>query len=723
MLINLGFSNIIHIFVMPKPDDMSTSPFQGFTTSIFSDEYYSSLAKVVSMPTNAVEVYMNRDEVIQFRSNIGTSSVILLDSEVLSERIGFFKHYPFVVITCLNEELDIVRSLQLDFDYPPIIAGVDKELDINLDDFNTYLLDEIIISRMQEVLKRGLFPQDLKEYIENRKPRDTSEEIVNVISRTHGVTNPNEKVFLSLGYDFKEIKPLVGGPEKQSFIDTIVNSYRDLKYHISGHREDRKIDIIVYSPSIYSHLYKFKSNFWNQISRRLKNKRAREFVMNGIFKNPSYSGINIQFDKKSDIENLMDNEVIKPMLAIRQFELAYTSLAISSLAVSNLCPAIRLPNSINFHNGLLNDLESLSKSTTPKSLKNFDRKYKDLTNKLLDEIGEELVELIRENESVALCTDVPLEWLTVDRIPLLFTHEISKIHTTTGDQLLKLSMNFSSFSLEQDDLKKITVIRSFRDNDPIKPILEQSLRHYIGIDNEIELEVIDVQDKNQLFDALSKVKTQILVFDCHGNHGGSEEHGWLQIGTDQVNTWELPVVVPPIIILSACLTSAIAGSHASVANGLLEKGAVTVLGTLLPVDATKSAVFVGRIAYRMTGYLKALRSIGVDSLTWRKFISDFFKMSFCTDILSILRDQYNWFNEKEYKDIHIKANLAINMNNKKWFDVLVELISEKANQPIEDVNSVIQEIGFLETMNYSQIGRPENIVIQLRNLQEKNSVL
>ncbi|HAS6603264.1 CHAT domain-containing protein [Vibrio parahaemolyticus] len=718
MIINLGKSDIVHIFVMPKPDENPVSPFQGFTTNIFSDEYHTTLAKISCLPMNVVEVYMNREELVQFRSGVGVPSVMLLDAEVLPKRINMFKRHPFVFITCLNDEVNLVKSLDLEFDYPPTIVGIDEVVDVNLNDFNAYQLDDVIVEKVQEVLKNDALPNELKEYIESREPRSKVEETLDATSRLHAITRPNDSVMFSLGYKFQTEAPLVGGADKQIFIDAMVDSYRGFKNQVGEHHKGvSKSDLIVYSPSIFSHLYKFKSHFWNQINRQLKEKRAKEFIMNGIFKNPSYSGTHIPLENESDIEKLLNNKIVRTMLGIRQFELAYTTLAMCSLAIANVCPVIRLPNAINFHHGLINDIESLSKSTSQRALVNFNRKYKELEESIREEIGEQLIDVIKENESITLCTDAPLEWISIDRIPLMFTHEISKIHTTMGAQLLKTSMNFSTFTLEQEDLKKITVIRSFRDNDPIKPILEASLRLYIEKDNEIELKVVDVNDKTQFLDALNKVETKILIFDCHGNHGGSDSNGWLQIGNDQIDTWELTTVVPPIIILSACLTSAIGGSHASVANGLIENGALTVLGTLLPVDSVKSAAFVGRITYRLTGYLKALKKLGVENLTWRKFISDFFKMSFCTDILSELKDKYEWIDKELYEDIHIKTNFAINMNNKEWLDVLVKLISEKAGKSIEEVNDTIQEIGFVETMNYSQIGRPENIVIQLQDFE------
>ncbi|MGR5187740.1 CHAT domain-containing protein [Photobacterium damselae] len=714
MRINLGNSTIIHFFVMPAPDKaMPISPFQGFMPGIFSDEYFGTLSKLLCLPMNVTEAFMTREELISYRCELGTPSIILLDTEAFTKIISAFKKHPFVCITCIGKEFEFVKNLDLDFKYPPNIIGIDELADVNISDFNIYLLDDFIVERLNQALENNDLPSEYTNLLEEKGAREKVEEKLDLASRCHAVTRPNDAVLVSLGYKFENEDHLIGGADKEVFIDAMLESSHKLKEFVKGHKDDTKSELIVYSPSIFTHLYRFKSHFWNQISRQLKDKRAKEFIMNGIFKNRSYSGMQISIDSEDDVDKLMRNKLVSSLYGIRKFELAYTNLAICSLAVANMCPAVRVPNAINFYNGLLKDLESLSISSAQRAQANFNRKHKELVGKIRNEIGEKLIDFISEHDSLTLCTDVPLEWVRVNKIPLMFTHEISKIHTTMGNQLLKTSMNFSSFTLEQDDLNKITVIRSFSKNDPIKYTLEEGLRHYIEIDNGVELSIMDVDNKEQMLEALNKVDTPILIFDCHGNHGGDESHGWLQIGDDKVDTWELQTIVPPIIILSACLTSAISGSHASVANGLLENGALTVLGTLLPVDATKSAAFVGRIAYRLTGYLNALKKLGVDYLTWRKFVSDFFRMSFCTDVLGELRDTYEWINQEQYEEIHIQSNFAINMCNREWLDVLVQLISEKSGKTQEEVHDKIQEIGFVETMNYSQIGRPESIIIQL----------
>lgn len=400
-----------------------------------------------------------------------------------------------------------------------------------------------------------------------------------------------------------------------------------------------------------------------------------------------------------------------PLLVIRQSELALTAIAVGFLAVSNNCPAVRLPNSVNFHLAKLKDIESLVSSASKHKLK---RKFKELVGAMRDEIGPELIDYVNEKStSITLCTDSIIEWVTFNRIPLMFTHEISKIHTTSGNQLLKLASQSINIAFSKEELLSVTVIRSFHDNDPVKDTLEEGINYFINIDKKVTVEFIDVGNKLQFSEALDMVTSPILIIDCHGDHGGSESNGWLKIGKDQVDISELEFkVVPSIIILSACLTSAISGSHASVANALLNSGAMSVIGTLLHVDALKSSVFVGRILYRLTGYLDVMAKLGMGELTWRQFIAGFFRMSFCSDICTSFLEK-GALTEDECSEIHINASYDINTNDPLWFDNLVKSISSKSKIEIENIYDEISGIGLSETMHYSQIGCPENIKIIL----------
>ncbi|MEZ9016260.1 CHAT domain-containing protein [Vibrio lentus] len=664
---------------------------------------------------NATEVFMSHEELVKYRCDAAVPNIFLLNTNSLVELIRLFEDHPFVFITCIGKELEFVRGLDVEFKYPPFVVGLNDEADVNISEYDIFAFDDLIQNRFHTALENSDLDERYSTYIKDRTTRERVFEVLDTPSRSHAITRPNEAALLSLGYRFKETDRLIGSADKSVFIDAMIKSSRDFNEIISQKKDDPKSDLIVYSPSIFTHLYDFRSNFWNQLGRQINNKKAKQFIMDSVFKNPHYSGSDLHLKGKEEFHQIMGNKTVPMLLQTRQFELAYSTLAMESLAIAYVCPVVRLPNSINFHNSKLRELETLSASVSHKAMDNLNRKYKLLSEALKNEIGAELVEFIAESDSLTICSDAPVEWITFKKIPLMFTHEISKIHTTPGNQLLKTATNFSNITLDHEDLLKVTVIRSFKEYDPIKYTLATGLQTFAEIDNKVELIIVDVDSREQLIEELNKVQTPILIFDCHGNHGGSDSNGWLQIGDDKVDTWNLPCkgTIPPIVILSACLTSAVGGSHASVANGLLGLGALSVLGTLLPVDANKAAAFVGRIILRLTGFLNALKKMNVKYLTWRKFISDFFKMSFCTDVLTEFRDSYGWISDKEYKQIHLEVNYAINSFKPDWLEVLISKVAESSGNDCDSVQRAIDEIGFVETMNYLQVGRPENIIIDL----------
>lgn len=700
---------------MPKHDESTISSiFQGFTSDIFLEEYHQALSCCLKFPMDACEVFMSQKELLKYRADIASPNIFLLNTNALVKSMELFEEHPFVFITCIGKELEFVRSLDLKFKYQPFVVGLSDKADINISEYEIFTFDDLILERFYSALENKDLNEMYSSYIKDRKPRDRVLEILDIPSRSHAITRPNEVALLSLGYDFKTIDRIIGGSDKSIYVNAMIKSAISFSEIVPQRKGDSKSDLIVYSPSMFTHIYEFQSNLWKQLRKKINNKKAAQFIIDDVLKNPNYSGSNLRLRKK-DIHKIMGNKVVPMLLSIRKFELAYSTLSMESLAIAYTCPVIRLPNSINFHHDKLKELERLSLSTDCNAMDNLNKKYKLLNESLKNEIGNQLVEFIAESGSLTICSDAPVEWVVFKKIPLMFTHEISKIHTTPGNQLLQIVTNFSSVTLTHKELLKITVIRSFKEHDPIKETLVTGLKYFADIDKQVELIIVDVDSRGQLIEELNKVQTPILIFDCHGSHSGKDSNGWLLIGDDEVNTWDLPCkgAIPPIVILSACLTSAVGGSHASVANGLLGLGALSVLGTLLPVDAIKSASLVGRIILRLTGYLNAIKKMNVDYLTWRQFISMFFKMSFCTDILMEFRDSYQLLSDEEYSLIHLEVNIAINSFKSDWFEILIDKVVETSGVDRKVIQVTIDDIGFVETMNYSQIGRPENIIIKL----------
>lgn len=713
MKLELSLTSIINIFVMPESDDESPqSPFQGFLSDILDPIYIENISKFSILPHDLQEVFMTQEDLIYFRNHYVKPYFFLLRPTAIHSLLPLFKNHPFLVVYYLPSSSEFVHSILDKFTYSPITVSSDKNSNIDpSQEFNCHAIDDLLYERVQNYVDKNNDATELIKLIRSKAIRKKELIDQGFVSRNHGVTHATESVMYGLGYDFKQSKNIKGSPDKTEYVNAIINAAENL-VNITGKEKDIcKSDLIVYSPSIFNHLYKFNSHWWNQILRTIKTKDIKELIKNGLFKNPSYSGMNVD---ASTPKNLHESREAQAILSVRQSELALSALAIQFLSISNNAPAIRLPNAINFHTGEISELEKLSKLSGKKQIVNFKKKFKTLTSTIKNEVGKELSKVIKDkSSSITLCTDIPIEWVSFERIPLMFSHEISKIHTTPGNMLLLNASQPTIVSIRKQELFEVTVIRSFKDNDPIKLILETSLKHFADIDKLVTIKIIDVSNETELIQALIDCTSHILIFDCHGDHGGSEQHGWLQIGDDKVDTWSLTykAPIPLIVLLSACLTSAVSGSHASVANGLIKSGALSVLGTFFPVNALKSSAFMGRIILRLSGFLNSVEKLGVDHLTWREFMSGFFRMSYCTDILKEFQENYKIISQEQYVELHKFGNYAINGQQRDWFEKLINAISIESQHNEEDLFKLVDEISITESMYYMQLGRPENIRI------------
>ena len=697
---------------MPEAENMHMqSPFQGFVLDLISPEYIMLINSYSRFPLDITEIFHPVDELPAIRKNI-TNPCKLLLSASSTETFESLLEVPFVIITFHKNESKFVRSISKRFKYNPICVGTGDFPDIDINNaLGMFMFDEILYQRIEEYVSidKKLGELRLNELLK-KKLRKREMRQLKCLPKEHGVISPNLALLESLGCNLKEMKRLEFEGDHDVFKEAIIQSCQSVFEITSDGGQNRTSELVLYSPSMFSFLYNLNHITWNKIFRKIKHKDARKFLKNGILKNPDYSGGMINIGKAFNPYKI---PVVGEILKIRQSEVALTKQAVNLLCTSKTIPSIRLPNSINFHGANLKNLESLASRQDTKGIKIFHRKFKEYTSKLKGTIGTELLEFVVNNSnSVTLCTDVPLEWIKFGDVPLMFSHEVSRIGMTPGNQLLTQSSSPYEIFASKEDIRKVLIIRSFSEDDPLKLHLEKSLDIFLNDLDNIEVELVDVYSKAELIITLNEFEGYIVIFDCHGNHGGNESHGWLKIGKDKVDTWTLSEVanIPPIIVLSACLTNAISGSHASVANGFISSGAISVLGTFLPVNSIKSAIFVGRLLARIGGFLPIWEKMGITEISWRTFMTGFFRMSYSTDILRALREDLQLISEEQYINVHTKSNERINIYNPDWFKLLIDDISVASRKAPEDIQRLIDsEMAIVETMFYCQIGRPEHL--------------
>lgn len=705
-LSNLQNQTDMHLrYVLVVPDDEPEekgSPFQGWNPVILDMRFLNLIHLMSCLPSSIGEIYMTQDELLTWRRNDVFKDAVAVGAQLL-DVLDFTEDGQITVFLFLPDQLkDVIRTLRAG--RPTILLSPDECPGV-LD--TRSLVDDRYCS-----IDDFLFELHARHSQPLGAIRKRYEAHIN-LPAAHGIVSPNQVFLESRGFTVQAQEGLVLESHEQAV--QIVSD--TLRATVSAANGEHWLagEIIVYVPAVKAFFYDFKHNVWNQIFRQVKEKWKKKLIENMLFKSKSYSSATVDMGDNIPA-NPYDDPLFGTIMKWRQSELYATSAAIGLLSTVENIPSIRLPNAINLHLGELRNIESLSKRTDEKGKSLLQKKFLELNNALRAEIGDELLTLmISQGDSCKLCTDFPLEWLYIGRLPLMISHQVSRIPMTPGNMVLQYAASSLPIQVPAQLIYQVLIIRSFLQHDPIREHLETAVAAY-DISKKMEITVVDVHNEAEAIDALNKFAGGIVVFDCHGGHGGHEASGWLQFGSDRVNTWELAfrARIPPIVLLSACSTAPIGGSHISVANGLLRSGARSVMGTLLDVGGAHSAILVARILYRIDQFLPAVKAMKYEAISWRAVITGMLQMSYLTEVLYYFKDVEGLINDDDWREIHMQGNHGISHLNPAWYDEVLTALGQKTGLDIEVLSDKIKDgHPLMETMYYSQIGMPERLTIIL----------
>lgn len=703
---------ILKVVIMPTTGEQTI--IQGFDTGIINSEVAEILFSISKTPKTINDIFAHDNESVLDALN-AENPIILISKENIKNIPNLYQ-VPFCLIFCVADDFSYVRKLAKCFDFPPVICCNAKSADIQLSEVNSiYSFDKIFYSRFKFLEKNIRRNTGEKKISVNLKRRGTSFESSRWRSTLNNATLPNEMLIESIGFMLSRPKRIKDGSSKREFINIIldsVDSYNDCLRQLG---KEPPSEVLLYAPGMHSFLYDKNSDFYELIGEDL-NSDEQKFLINGVLRNPGYSGFRVNFELEgSKRKNFFEKPSFRYFISLRRSEMRLTTAAITLLSLNKKIPAIRMPNSINHYGNYLKNLEELALSFGVNNT-SFIKKAKAFNTIIKRTIGYKLRSYIINNYTdISFVCDVPLDWIRFNDIPIMFSHEISRINSTPGNILLQNASSFPRALVKASELKKVLVIRSFEPDDRLKFILEQSIDEFKKHMPDLDCEIVDVRTKIELINALNLYEGYLLVMDCHGDHGGDKSNGWLIIGDEKVDTWNLRKIarIPPIVILSACLTCALSGSHASVANGFMISGALSVIGTLLPVDAVDSAVFVSRLIYRFYEFPSAIPT-EFSHINVRLLLSVFLRMSYATDLIRGF-EREGLIPKDSWVEDAIKINTYINMLNNDWYDYTLNILAKLTGFTTKDVADFINEKLFItETMCYSQIGFPDSITISLK---------
>lgn len=698
------YSAIRYWLVAPDPGQ-EMSPFQGYGMEILSPEFTALINIAAILPTHPADLLLAPKELAKLRWNYRPSDKAIISESLFQETYQSNRDEATIEVV-LGLPAEIKRTMKyVDQDCAVFVSTSKINGVESLGGWDGHP-SQLIDHRLNSLI----WPDAV---LDSNRVGAASGFRAALPPGEHppfatGVTIPNEVLCLSLGAPFASPEMITPG-EPGSYVEAIIRSADRARSYIGC----SSTDLVLYAPSLVREHYQFDSAFWNRILRQIKNKKARAFVRDAVFRNKHYSGFSTPDPEGTTSAALRSDPVLQAVVGLRQSELRICSAGIASLCCSVIAPALRLPNSLNFSLGLLQEIERHWNSDELRSKGLAQKNFRLLTKTMVDDIDHRLLHYVRDHgEAITIVADFPVEWIRIEGIPVMFRHETSRVPMTPGNLMLTNCLETETIRVPSSALHDVLVIRSFRDDDPVRVTLEYAVGRFPI--KRLRTTFVDVQSRDEMVECLNEFQGLIVIFDCHGGHGGQDGHGWLHIGQEKVDTWTLAgeARIPPIVILSACSTFALSGSHASVANGLLRSGATTVLGTFLPVDAIKSAIFSARLLYRVDEFLPALSRLDLNYVTWRSLVSTFFRMSYCTDLLHFLRHEKNLLSEELSSRIGISCNYDVNNLNPKWHTRLIRRLSVCCKLPSAQIMQIIEdEHALTETMLYVQTGRPERIGI------------
>jgi hypothetical protein len=339
---------------------------------------------------------------------------------------------------------------------------------------------------------------------------------------------------------------------------------------------------------------------------------------------------------------LQSSPLAGTLMHVRMSELRTFTLGVGLTAAQTCSAVLRMSPGVNRVFPALSAFARSARSEKYEHRQKTFRLYQNIQNQLSEAVGKEKLTFIEEEVSgpIKIVADAPLEWLPVGNLPLLIRHQCSRINATPGNLLMGLLAQRDVITVPPEVLQDVLIVSAFDPADRLRNMLSQALE--IGRprwEGKVKVSFQRVQTVGQFVEALNGFEGAILIFDGHGIYDDGNGIGKLAIGKEQIDVWSLreQLRVPPIVILSACDTHGLDSPlHATVGNGFLFLGAVTVVASLLPLGGFSSAGFVARLVHRLADFIPAALSIQERVLNWTELVSGMQRMFLASETLNAL---------------------------------------------------------------------------------------
>jgi len=354
-----------------------------------------------------------------------------------------------------------------------------------------------------------------------------------------------------------------------------------------------------------------------RLNRLFRNKKLspKEKTILKVYK--TEQRLDYRFQVDDSVEKYLSREEIAQILGAMNFRLIFLDDVGYLHSLLSYSPSIRLPlvgKSINMDLSHLENFTSTRKKAVNK-ISQFGKKLNKLI--LLDGIKDFIS---NRSGQIAVISDLPIEWLYLEDLPLCYTHDVCRIPEYNQNAIVNNYIHNQRFNflVKRDLIERTLLIHSASEND----VNMQGMFDLIdSFKDEFGFKSIRCSTVKEIKDAVDTYKPDFLIFDSHGGFDKSTLSSYLIL--DDENKVYLTGddiiennISAPLVLLSACSTMPNYGYVKFLSDAFMQAGTFTVTATFMPIGMGDSAKFI----IRLLGKLVQLKD-SIIHTNWLEFIS------------------------------------------------------------------------------------------------------
>lgn len=314
--------------------------------------------------------------------------------------------------------------------------------------------------------------------------------------------------------------------------------------------------------------------------------KMADFVENilGYYYTKNYTVWNSKCFVKTPEELLLFQSLQRAFLEPRMRIFDLVGLLHCSMRLS---PYLRLPvmgKNINSELSFvgIKNIERLA--TSPSKNKSIRKAMETIGKKITSEaLAPSTVEMLQKSVTqIVAMTDLPIEWMMINGVPLGFSHDVCRIPETPAIGMLSqyVHCKFIPFNIPRDILKHTLVIFGNEEDAFVK-----AQEPVVALSKKLGFKISKCLTKESFFNTIKEIDPLLLIVDAHGGVDEDNHQSYLKMGSEVISGDDVVKsdIHPRLVFLSACNTFTTYNTISTIANAFFQVGAAAVTTSYMPV--------------------------------------------------------------------------------------------------------------------------------------------